>query len=117
MHNVFVNQVRLPGARAAVDSTTSCMNCAASMWHQRAGRRPASPPAALPEDQRDVLLLVALEELSYAQIATVLGIPTGTVMSRLSRARARLQDLMEGTPAAARGSPWPASPQVIGLLP
>ena len=51
----------------------------------------------LPEDQRAVLLLVALEDLSYAQVAKVLGIPVGTVMSRLSRARSRLQDLMEGT--------------------
>ena len=57
----------------------------------------------LPEDQRAVLLLIALEDLSYAQVALVLDIPVGTVMSRLSRARARLHELMEGAaPAAAR---------------
>ncbi len=59
----------------------------------------------LPEDQRAVLLLVALEDLSYAQVAKVLGIPAGTVMSRLSRARTRLQALMDEArrrPPAAR---------------
>jgi RNA polymerase sigma-70 factor (ECF subfamily) len=52
--------------------------------------------AALPEEQRSVLLLVTVEELSYAQTAQVLGIPLGTVMSRLSRARERLMKMMEG---------------------
>jgi RNA polymerase sigma-70 factor (ECF subfamily) len=46
--------------------------------------------AALPEDQRSVLLLVSVEDLSYADAAKVLGIPLGTVMSRLSRAREKL---------------------------
>jgi RNA polymerase sigma-70 factor (ECF subfamily) len=43
--------------------------------------------AQLPDDQRAVLLLVSVEDLSYAEIAAVLDIPMGTVMSRLSRAR------------------------------
>jgi RNA polymerase sigma-70 factor (ECF subfamily) len=50
----------------------------------------------LPEEQRSVLLLVAVEELSYAEAARVLDIPIGTVMSRLSRGRERLLLLMEG---------------------
>jgi RNA polymerase sigma factor (sigma-70 family) len=50
---------------------------------------------ALPEDQRSVLLLVAVEDLSYAEVARVLGIPVGTVMSRLSRARERMRAFME----------------------
>ena len=53
--------------------------------------------ARLPEDQRAVLLLVAVEGLSYADAAKVLNIPVGTVMSRLSRARERLQQEIEGT--------------------
>jgi RNA polymerase sigma-70 factor (ECF subfamily) len=52
--------------------------------------------AKLPEDQRAVLLLVAVEDLSYAEAAKVLNIPLGTVMSRLSRARERLQRELEG---------------------
>jgi RNA polymerase sigma-70 factor (ECF subfamily) len=45
----------------------------------------------LPEDQRRVLLLIRLEEMSYAQVAAILGRPVGTVRSRLSRARAALR--------------------------
>ena len=50
----------------------------------------------LPPEQREVLLLVAVEELSYREVATALGIPIGTVMSRLSRARARLRSELQG---------------------
>ncbi|AZQ68692.1 RNA polymerase sigma factor [Silicimonas algicola] len=48
--------------------------------------------AALPDDQREVLHLVCFEELSYAETAEVLGIPKGTVMSRLARARIALAE-------------------------
>jgi RNA polymerase sigma-70 factor (ECF subfamily) len=48
----------------------------------------------LPEDQRSVLLLVSVEDLSYAEAARVLDIPVGTVMSRLSRAREKLSRAM-----------------------
>jgi RNA polymerase sigma-70 factor (ECF subfamily) len=58
--------------------------------------------ARLPEDQRAVLLLVAVEDLSYADAARVLDIPIGTVMSRLSRAREKLLQEIEGT---ADGAP------------
>jgi RNA polymerase sigma-70 factor (ECF subfamily) len=50
---------------------------------------------ALSEDQRSLLLLVSVEDLSYEQAAQVLSVPLGTVMSRLSRARARLRDFMD----------------------
>ncbi|WP_295003967.1 RNA polymerase sigma factor [uncultured Dechloromonas sp.] len=50
----------------------------------------------LPEEQRQILLLVALEEMSYADIAALLDIPVGTVMSRLSRGRERLRAVMDG---------------------
>lgn len=50
----------------------------------------------LTPDQREVILLVGLEQLSYEQTAQVLGVPTGTVMSRLARARERLRELMSG---------------------
>jgi RNA polymerase sigma-70 factor (ECF subfamily) len=49
----------------------------------------------LPDDQRGVLLLVSLEDVSYAEAGRILGIPLGTVMSRLARARARLLKLVE----------------------
>ena len=47
----------------------------------------------LPDDQRETLLLVVLEGVSYEEAAAILGIPIGTVMSRLSRARAALRTL------------------------
>jgi RNA polymerase sigma-70 factor (ECF subfamily) len=51
---------------------------------------------ALPEEQRSVLLLVGVEDLSYEQAARVLGLPIGTVMSRLSRAREKMRRFMDG---------------------
>lgn len=45
----------------------------------------------LPEEQRSVLLLIGVEDFSYREAARTLGVPIGTVMSRLSRARARLR--------------------------
>lgn len=60
--------------------------------------------AKLPVEQRQPLLLVTLEQLTYAECADVLRIPVGTVMSRISRARAALRDLLDGrSPASARG--------------
>lgn len=56
---------------------------------------------ALPVDSREILLLITLEELSYVEAAAVLGIPVGTVMSRLSRAREKLRQLLD-SPAAAQ---------------
>lgn len=56
-------------------------------------------------EQREPLLLVTLEQLSYAECAEVLHIPIGTVMSRISRARAALRDILDGrSPQTARGS-------------
>jgi RNA polymerase sigma-70 factor (ECF subfamily) len=51
--------------------------------------------AALSDEHREVLVAVAIEGLSYLEAAQVLGIPEGTVMSRLSRARASLRSMLE----------------------
>ncbi|HMW17510.1 MAG TPA: sigma-70 family RNA polymerase sigma factor [Accumulibacter sp.] len=56
----------------------------------------AAAIAQLPEEQRAVLLLVALEDMPYAEIANTLAIPVGTVMSRLARARDRLRRILDG---------------------
>ncbi|MBC8055552.1 MAG: sigma-70 family RNA polymerase sigma factor [Rhizobiales bacterium] len=56
----------------------------------------------LPLEQREPLLLVTLEQLSYAECAELLRIPIGTVMSRISRGRVALRALLDGrAPAAA----------------
>jgi RNA polymerase sigma-70 factor (ECF subfamily) len=46
---------------------------------------------ALPEDQREIFVLVVIEGLSYREAAEVLEVPLGTVMSRLARARVRIE--------------------------
>ncbi|RAI04519.1 RNA polymerase subunit sigma [Acuticoccus sediminis] len=61
---------------------------------------------ALAEEQRTVLLLVTVEDLSYAEAARVLGVPIGTVMSRLSRARDRLASLLSAEPPGRRSRPY-----------
>ncbi len=51
----------------------------------------------LPDDQRAVILLIGLEQVSYAEAGDILGIPTGTVMSRLNRGRTRLREILDTT--------------------
>ena len=57
---------------------------------------------ALPDEQREVLLLVCVEELSYREAAEVLDVPIGTVMSRLARARRRLIEAADDRDAVPR---------------
>ena len=49
----------------------------------------------LPPQHREVIVLVGLEEMSYRDVAEIIGVPMGTVMSRLSRARGQLRDILE----------------------
>jgi RNA polymerase sigma-70 factor (ECF subfamily) len=58
--------------------------------------------ASLVEEQRSALLLVALEGMSYRQIAEIQGVPIGTVMSRLARARAQIKAFLDGEPPKLR---------------
>ena len=58
--------------------------------------------ASLVEDQRAALLLVVLEGLSYREVAEVQGVPIGTVMSRLARARAQIKSYLDGERPALR---------------
>jgi RNA polymerase sigma-70 factor (ECF subfamily) len=58
--------------------------------------------ATLVEDQRNALLLVVLEGLSYREVAEVQGVPIGTVMSRLARARVQIKAYLDGERPALR---------------
>ena len=49
------------------------------------------------EEERSLLLLIGVEDLSYRDAATAFGVPEGTIMSRLSRARARLRQMVDGS--------------------
>jgi RNA polymerase sigma factor (sigma-70 family) len=61
----------------------------------------AAALAVLPDGDRDVLLLIAWEELTYQEVSRALGIPVGTVRSRLHRARAKLRQELASTAAQA----------------
>ena len=106
LHNLAVSQFRKAASRGrhvAIDETNEdSFGEAASQEQKLIYQDVLAKLARLPEDQRAVLLLVAVEDLSYAEAAKMLGIPVGTVMSRLSRARERLQQEIEG--GAARPS-------------
>ncbi len=58
--------------------------------------------ATLVEEQRHALLLVVLEGLSYREVAEIQGVPIGTVMSRLARARSQIKTFLEGGRPALR---------------
>ena len=96
MHNVHVNQVRAARPTAALEDGMPELAQRAVQGDTLLVRDLERAIAALPAAQREVLLLVALEDLSYDETARVLGIPIGTVMSRLSRAREKLRALMQG---------------------
>jgi RNA polymerase sigma factor (sigma-70 family) len=67
-----------------------------------AGRRLPAALARLPAAHRDALLLVAWGDLSYEEAAAALGVPVGTVRSRLSRARRRLRRTLGGADPSAQ---------------
>jgi RNA polymerase sigma-70 factor (ECF subfamily) len=96
MHNVHVNRVRAARPTDPLDDEMPELAQRATQGDGLLVRDLERGIAALPVAQREVLLLVALEDLSYAETARVLGIPIGTVMSRLARAREKLRALMNG---------------------
>ena len=63
-------------------------------------------------DQREALLLVCVEQLTYAEVAEVMQVPVGTVMSRVCRARAALRQFLDGG-AARTGAHAPALRRVV----
>lgn len=111
MHNIFVNQVRSAVRRAAAGTTVDADEVSGELVSEDAGTAQSLDLQRcllrLPEDQRAVVLLVSLEDLSYAEVAKITGVPVGTVMSRLSRARSRLRELMDEPAAVAAGPSAP----------
>jgi len=103
MHNIHANDTRRRGSRPAsvpIDDRDGHYARPASQHSRIAGMELATALAELPAEQRQVILLVALEGMSYGEVAETVGVAPGTVMSRLSRGRERLRRLMEeGAPA------------------
>jgi len=103
MHNHFLNQIRDQlSERDLVELDDSNQPVYDPFLHTPARLDLQQALAQLPALHREVVLLVCVEELTYAEAAQVLGVPTGTVMSRLSRGRESLRSLMEGAPTGAQ---------------
>jgi RNA polymerase sigma-70 factor (ECF subfamily) len=99
MHNVFVNQVRSAAASRTVPLESSLEDLPQPQAGDRLEIRDLDAALQrLPAEQRTVLLLVGLEQMTYEEAARVLDVPAGTVMSRLSRGRERLRRLLQGLP-------------------
>jgi RNA polymerase sigma-70 factor (ECF subfamily) len=102
MHNVHVNKVRAARATDPLDDGMPELALRAPQGDALMVRDLDRSISRLPAEQRSVLLLVTLEDMSYEEVARTLGIPIGTVMSRLSRAREKLRAMMLGAPAPAK---------------
>jgi RNA polymerase sigma-70 factor, ECF subfamily len=104
MHNLFISQKRRErrrGRNIPIESMVEFgaegrLNSEATQEDRLRWRDLLRALNELPMELRLVITLVSVEELSYAAVAEVLGIPIGTVMSRLSRGRERLRQMMAG---------------------
>ena len=97
--NLFLNDVRRrsrQGRQVELGEADGHAGQDAGAERRLIARDALAALGSMSEDQRSLLLLIGVEDLSYAEAAKVFGVPEGTVMSRLSRARARLRMLVEG---------------------
>ena len=99
MHNVYVNQLKAQDRVNEVDIDSTVLTARTpSAEHTATIRDVQDGLERLPLEMREVVLLVCLEQFTYEETAKLLGIPTGTVMSRLSRGRERLRQWIDGRP-------------------
>jgi RNA polymerase sigma-70 factor, ECF subfamily len=117
LHNQHVNDVRRSvreGANVPIDDAVPVLTVEANAMAALQLRDLEAALGMLAPEQRQVILLVGLEGMSYEEVATILGIPIGTVRSRLSRGREQLRKLMgmDNEPAspAAAAKPGTAPP-------
>jgi RNA polymerase sigma-70 factor (ECF subfamily) len=98
LHNQYVNRIRSAvreGMSSPVEEMAQRLSSPAVQTASLELRDLDRALARLPEEQRQVVLLVGLEGLRYEQVAEILDVPVGTVRSRLSRAREALRRLMD----------------------
>ena len=101
MHNLHANQLRTRARKPPPVAIVDDHPALAARPEQDDGLELAALEdtlATLPDEQRAVVLLVGLEGLSYADAAAALGVPVGTVMSRLHRGRERLRETLDASP-------------------
>ena len=97
MHNIYVNQLKARKQTQAGDQVPSDLSVRPTQEDRLELRDLNKALRRLSTEQREVVLLVGLEQMSYEEVAKVLAIPIGTVMSRLSRGREHLRAMMAGT--------------------
>ena len=98
LHNQNVNDVRRSmreGAAVPVEDVAPVLTAPSNVEASLQLRDLDRAITILPGEQRQVILLVGLEQMGYEEVAKILGIPVGTVRSRLSRGRASLRALMD----------------------
>jgi RNA polymerase sigma-70 factor (ECF subfamily) len=98
LHNQHVNDVRRlvrEGASVAVEEMAPVLTVPSNPIAALQLRDLEAAIGKLPQEQRSVILLVGLEGMSYEEVAAILGVPVGTVRSRLSRGRDQLRRLMD----------------------
>jgi RNA polymerase sigma-70 factor (ECF subfamily) len=99
MHNLHANAARSASRRprtVTLDDDVPAMPVRATQEDGLEVALLEDALARLPEEQRAVILLVGLEDMSYKEAADVLDVPVGTVMSRLHRGRERLREMIVG---------------------
>lgn len=94
MHNLFVNQIRARHPQETGIDEAPDQSVSGGQFEAMAVRDIHAALGQLPAAQREVLLLVGLEQFGYAEAAQVLGVPLGTVMSRLARARENMRRML-----------------------
>lgn len=120
MHNLFANQMRRAsrqGGGRTVDIDDMTHDLMAPEVDIGQGLDLQRCLLCLPPAQRAVLLLVSVEDMSYAEVAKVTGVPLGTVMSRLARARNRLQALLEAPPRSTESVPLATGTPASHVIP
>ena len=99
MHNLFIDQTRRSKRRAEVVTLTlddsEAVSVPAEQHESIATREIMDALQQIPPDRRAAILLVGLEGFSYAEASTLLGVPAGTLMSRVSRGREELRSLLD----------------------
>ena len=98
MHNLYVNQLKADSRKQGQPAKQAALDLSVRPTQEdRLELRDLNKALRrLSNEQREVVLLVGLEQLSYEEVAKVLRVPVGTVMSRLSRGREQLRAMMYG---------------------
>lgn len=99
LRNIFISGLRRDGRSQVVKTVDQLVDgedaVPPEQEHRLSANLVTEALGRLPPQQREVIVLVGLEEMSYRDVAEIVGVPIGTVMSRLSRGREALRNILE----------------------